>query len=179
MFHLHLITNTVNGKLYYGMTVNTKHRIATHCSRARNGSMTPLHCAIRKYGWDKFTFSIVQTFETKKLVQQAEINAIAKNTRPNYNLHPGGEGGFSMLTKSAEEILEWRRKQRESRKGKTPALGMKHTDETKAICGAYGKLRWDKYGRYPKEEILKLGFTEANKKFKISKTHYYRLKKEI
>jgi hypothetical protein len=63
-----------------------------------------------------------------------------------------------------------------SRIGGKPFLGKRHTEETKALCGKYGKLRWDMYGRYP-SEVTKYSFKDAHLKFNISKTHYYRLLK--
>ena len=53
---------------------------------------------------------------------------------------------------------------------------MKHTEENKKKFGEFGKLRWDKYGRYP-DTVVNLSFIEANKQHGISKTHYYRLRK--
>jgi hypothetical protein len=107
------------------------------------------------------------------------FRAFRQTTADIYNLHPGGLGGFSILTKSEVEIEEWREKQRIARKGKTPALGMKHSDENKILFGEFGKKRWDIYGRYPAEEVVNMSFKEANKKFGISKTHYYRLRKQF
>ncbi len=60
---VYLITNTVNGKVYVGQTVNLykrrdRHRRSclTECSDRR-----PLVAAFRKYGFHNFSFSILET----------------------------------------------------------------------------------------------------------------------
>jgi len=53
---------------------------------------------------------------------------------------------------------------------------MKHTEENKKFFGECGRLRWDKYGRYP-AEVTAMSFKEANEKYGISKTHYYRMRR--
>ena len=48
---VYLITNTVNGKVYVGQTINgLSKRWKGHKNDVRNGSQNPLHRAIRKYG---------------------------------------------------------------------------------------------------------------------------------
>lgn len=183
MYYLYKFTNLINGKIYYGMTNDVKQRVATHKSMAKTKiTSNPFHNAIRKYGFENFTLEVISEFSSRDDCCVAEINVIslAKEIGEDiYNLHPGGLGGFSILTKSEEEVEEWREKQRNSRQGKTPALGMKHTEENKELFGMYGKLRWDIYGRYPAEEIIMLSFKDAKEKHGISKTHYYRLRKQL
>jgi hypothetical protein len=65
---------------------------------------------------------------------------------------------------------------KEKRKGRKPALGMKHTEDNKKKFGEFGKMRWDIYGRYP-DDVINYSFNEAKEKYGISKTHYYRLRK--
>lgn len=183
MYYLYKFTNQVNGRVYYGMTNDVNQRVAVHKSRAKTKvTSNPFHNAIRKYGFENFKFEIIEEFETKDSCCVAEIAAISKakeNGECIYNLHPGGLGGFSILTKSEVEIEEWREKQRIARKGKTPALGMKHSDENKKLFSEFGKKRWDIYGRYPVEEIVNMSFKDAKEKYGISKTHYYRLRKQF
>lgn len=183
MYYLYKFSNLVNGKSYYGMTSNVNKRFASHKSKSKTDKITnPFHNALRKYGIDNFRFEIIKDFEDKESCCDAEVNAIGfakESDEQVYNLHPGGLGGFSILTKPEVEIDLWREKLRNSRKGKTPALGMKHTDDNKRLFGEYGKLRWDIYGRYSAEEILELSFKNANIKYGISKTHYYRLRKQF
>ena len=183
MYYLYKFTNLINGKIYYGMTNDVRQRFATHKSSAKSKETSnPFHNALRKYGIDNFKFEVLEEFEDKDTCCKAEIDVInlaKENNVVIYNLHPGGLGGFSIFTKTEEEIELWREKQRIARQGKKPALGMKHSEENKKLFGEFGKLRWDIYGRYPAEEILEYSFKDANEKYGISKTHYYRLRKQL
>lgn len=183
MYYLYKFTNLINGRTYYGMTNNVKQRISSHiCSSKSNKTTNPFHNAIRLYGIENFNCEVLAEFEDRLDCCEAEIEAInnaKSNNEDVYNLHPGGEGGFSIFSLPEEQQNAWREKQRNSRKGKTPALGMKHTEDNKNLFGMYGKLRWDIYGRYPVDEIMILSFIEANRKYGISKTHYYRLRKQF
>lgn len=177
MFTLYRLTNTVSGTVYFGITKNLRQRLYSHKSSANRGCKSKIYDAIRSYGWNAFKCDVIHKFETRKECEQAEKVLIEFYTGKTYNLHPGGTSGFSMLDKSAEEVVEWKVKLRKARAGKKPALGMAHSEETKKLCGEHGKRRWDIYGRYP-NDVLEYSFLEAAKKFGISKTHYYRLKKQ-
>jgi hypothetical protein len=61
----------------------------------------------------------------------------------------------------------------QARQGRTPALGMKHSDENKRYFSECSKRREPKY---PKQ-VTEIPFKEASEKYGISKTHYYRLLK--
>lgn len=51
MYIIYQITNTINNKMYFGITKNTlSKRWSGHKSEARRGSKTKFHTAIRKYG---------------------------------------------------------------------------------------------------------------------------------
>lgn len=164
------------------MTNNFEQRLASHKSAAKTrNTSNPFHNAIRKYGIGSFVWEIIGEFLDRDSCCSAEIEVISNAKlvgEGTYNLHPGGDGGFSIFELPLERQEEWRNKQREARKGKTPALGMKHTEDNKMLFGEYGKLRWDIYGRYPVDEIVNMSFKEAKEKYGISKTHYYRLRKQ-
>lgn len=173
---LYQIVNKVSGNKYYGIAVNTRKRMYVHKHCWKNGTKSPLYDAMRKYGWDSFELEVLEE-GAPDYIAAKEIELIASD--PNcYNLHLGGHIGFSMTRhgKTDEEVALWRARLRNGRKGKTPALGMRHTEETKKLCAEYGKLRWDIHGRYP-AEVLSYSFAEANRRYGISKTHYYRLRK--
>jgi group I intron endonuclease len=184
MYVVYKLTNKVNGKVYFGMTKDLRQRLFSHKSRAISSDINaPLQNAIRKYGWESFECDVVAEFadnERDACCQRevAEITRCWEQGVPNYNIHPGGEGGYSMRRASPERYALWKERLRASRQGKKPALGMKHTEETKRICGEYGKLRWDIHGRYSAEDVLKLSSSEAKRVYGISKTHYHRLRKQ-
>lgn len=169
MITVYKIVNKVNNKEYFGITRNLNARWNNHklASKSKN---TPLYTAIRKYGLDNFSIVPLVFCGTWEYACEVEI-ALIKAYSEAYNLAPGGSGGFVVPNKS-----EWLAKLRAARQGAKPALGMKHSEKTKKLCGEFSKLRWDMYGRYDPLEVLKYKFLEANKLFGISRTHYYRLR---
>jgi group I intron endonuclease len=177
---VYCIENKVSETVYYGLAKNTKKRMYTHGHCYRVGKKTPLYDAMRKYGIHNFNYYVIASGLTLEEAQEYEIQLIAESKHCGlkvYNLHLGGSIGFDVRLKDKESVKEWKAKMSVSRKGKKPALGMQHTEENKKLFGKCAKLRWDIYGRYP-NEVLDYGFTEANKRYGISKTHYYRLRKE-
>jgi len=172
--YLYEIRNSENDAVYVGVTRNTlanRFRSHKHCSKSLH---TPLYCAMRKYGFDKFKIVLIYEFETEKEMLKAEKDRIAfyRNIGVKcYNILDGGDSYFPIKDMEAHRAAL-----RERRKGRKPALGMKHTDENKKLFSECGKARWDKYGRYP-EDVISLSFKDAKLKYGISKTHYYRLVK--
>ena len=141
MGSIYKITNTINGKVYVGQTINDayKTRIRDHLNGTQHGSRLVKH-AIEKYGQDVFTVEILHDGIIPEFLNTLEIEAIAKfNTvAPNgYNLDTGGNGVGSPSG-------ETRRKLSEANKGK------KRSEETKQKISAsktgenhpnYGKPR--------------------------------------
>lgn len=177
MYILYIISNNKSDSLYIGMTSQgVVKRWSAHKHAAKSGKKSKLYDAIREYGEEVFNIVEIAFYENKEDCCKAEINTIRvyRDLGINlYNLANGGEGGYVI---SAHSRDEWRAKLSKARQGRKPALGMKHTEETKKLCGEYGKKRWDKYGRYP-SEVVNHPFKDAKAKFNISKTHYYRLLK--
>jgi group I intron endonuclease len=95
---VYLIENQVNGKLYVGKTIKTlKHRWGAHKVDSRRGSANPLHCAMRKYGIDSFTISMITKCSTKEEMDATEkrlIIALSTHTSTGrgYNATWGGDG---------------------------------------------------------------------------------------
>jgi group I intron endonuclease len=86
MDKIYCITNSINNKKYVGYTsMSLSQRIGQHRRKAREGSKSIIHYAIRKYGWDKFNVSIL--YEGKDALQK-EDNYIKKYG--SYNMTPGG-----------------------------------------------------------------------------------------
>lgn len=177
MYLLYSILNNESGSMYIGMTSKTiSQRWSGHKHAAISGKKSKLYDAMRSYGIAAFSIAEMDSYETKEDCCKAEIDAIKlhRSIGENlYNLADGGEGGYVIPDHLKDE---WKAKLSIARQGRKPALGMKHTDETKKLCGEYGKKRWDIYGRYS-IEVTQLSFKEAKEKFNISKTHYYRLLK--
>ncbi len=95
---VYLITNTVNGKRYVGITASTfKQRKAQYKSAAKSTfEQRPITRAMRKYGFDKFKFEILnQTAQTFPELLALEEKYVAQfdTYRNGYNATPGGESG--------------------------------------------------------------------------------------
>lgn len=170
--YLYEIVNKISGTKYYGITVNPKQRWYSHKQMRHK---TPLYSAMRSYGLDNFELNILAEGPEEHIAQM-EIDLI-KSDPDCYNLHLGGSIGFDVRFKGEQAVQEWKAKLSLARAGRKPALGMKHSKEVKKLCAEYSKLRWDKEGRYP-DDVLEYSFIDAKEKYGISKTHYYRLKRQ-
>lgn len=95
MYKLYKITNSVNNKLYIGITkLSVKQRWAQHIKDSAIPTY-PLHRAISKYGVDNFVVEILVESEDRSYISGLEEPAIQKyNSRANgYNVAKGGYGG--------------------------------------------------------------------------------------
>jgi len=144
---VYLVTNLINGKHYVGKTVQLlKDRWAKHLSKARRGSRTYLHSAIRKYGPDASSIvplvSILTTDPQLKEFERLWIRLLRSNERQfGYNLTAGGEGNldWNPSTETRRNMSEGqtgrthpqeiRRKISDSLKGNSYRKGIPHSPE--------------------------------------------------
>lgn len=171
---IYMAENVKTGKCYIGQTwCGLESRKKQHMYSARRTN-TKFHAALRKYPEKFWVWHILQDNVVKSRLDSLEKYYIKEIGMPNlYNLTTGGRGAERGPIAEAT-----RDKLKAARVGRKPALGMKHTEATKKLCGQYGKLRWDIYGRYDVDKVLAVGYAEAHRLYKISKTHYYRLRKQ-
>lgn len=114
VFHVYKITNTVNGKLYVGITQNGyKRRFAAHLRHSKGGrkSCRALYSAINKYGESSFKVELIETCKNRDELNKREIFWIKKlNTlSPNgYNLTEGGDAG--VMSDETKAIMSERMK---------------------------------------------------------------------
>lgn len=111
---IYKITNTVNGKVYIGQSIDIEQRWKNHKKEARNPNSKyghyPLYRAMRKYGIDNFKFDIIEKCPPASL-NDREIFYIAsyKSHESNgYNQNEGGNNGSHSLklsTKDVDEII--------------------------------------------------------------------------
>lgn len=95
MYKLYKITNTVNGKLYIGITkLPLQHRLKIHCNLAKNPKY-PLQYAIAKYGEENFIIELLEESDNRRHISESEEPAILEyDSRNNgYNVAIGGYGG--------------------------------------------------------------------------------------
>lgn len=147
-------TNVTNGKVYVGLTTTSlEQRKGSHLRSAKSGSTAYFHKAVRKYGADSFEWDSVLVTDDLQTLYRLEKMVIAMyETWQTYNTSLGGEHS---------------------------AYGMKHTEDTKKLCGQYAKDRWNgkrAIDKYPKEAYLCSSYKEAFTKYSIPKTTWYRHK---
>src|SRR5271166_1321773 len=107
VFVVYNIKNTINGKLYVGITNNLNARWNKHVYDARGNSSCVIHRAIRKYGENNFILDVIQECENKEeLLKQEQI--LIQQLQSHVS-----QGGYN-----------------ETWGGEAPMLGRKHSKET-------------------------------------------------
>lgn len=93
--------NLVNGKVYVGMTVQAfEVRKAEHRKASIAGSALILHRAIRKYGFESFSWEVltaVSSIEELRRLEVQYIKEIGSKIPLGYNMTDGGEGTFGLV----------------------------------------------------------------------------------
>lgn len=106
MVGIYKFTNIHNGMAYIGQSTNIKRRYNQH--KNVDHESTIFHDAIREYGFDSFTFEIIEVCERSEL-NSKEVFYIKKyNTLyPNgYNKSPGGQIGNPTKLSSIKAVTE-------------------------------------------------------------------------
>lgn len=182
MYKIYCIINIISRSIYIGQTSSSvERRFYEHNLNAFSyNKKTKLYDAMRKYDAENFEVIELECSETKTQINALEIEYInvCKHIGINlYNMTNGGDGGFVV---PEHKIDEWKLKLSQSRQGKTPALGMKHTDENKQLFSEVSNKYWDEHRKYTAQDIISAGsFALAKELYGISKTHYYRLIKRV
>lgn len=148
--YIYLIKNKTNNKVYVGQTTRTlTKRIYEYKSNFNNDATHNqyLSNAFKKYGWDNFEFSIIDTAINIEELNKKEIDYIkqydSNNNEFGYNMEEGGRNSIPN-----EETLE---------KMSLAHLGIVQTDEWKnnriAKAGSedakkYGKIKTDEDKKY-------------------------------
>lgn len=146
--------NRNNGKVYIGLTTKAlKQRKSAHIRSAKSGSSMYFHKAIRKHGEDAFEWSeIMFTNSLEELWRLEKLCISMHEDWQTYNTSLGGEHS---------------------------AFGMKHTEETKQLCGDYARQRWDgkrASDKYP-DWVFELDSYKEAAKLGVPKTTWYRYRK--
>lgn len=94
--YLYKITNTVNGKLYIGITTDPQKRKTRHFSKTGHSAFSLIRLAMDKHGRENFKFEVICIGE-KDYILDLEVKAIALyrtcEKRFGYNIKPGGQSG--------------------------------------------------------------------------------------
>ena len=77
--YIYRVTNKVNGHFYIGKTTKSlNERLNGHFYRAKHGSNTKLHNAMRKYGFDNFIIEPILSNIIKENLNSEEIRLISE-----------------------------------------------------------------------------------------------------
>lgn len=107
---VYLITNLVNQRKYIGITTKSlKRRWAVHKSCAARGSNVAIHRALRKYGHENFSISVIGETDSESELLSMEIKFILeyKSRSPlGYNMTDGGTGrrGLTQTTETRKKL---------------------------------------------------------------------------
>lgn len=152
--------------------VNNKIYIGCHATNTLDdgylGSGKLLFAAIRKYGKENFSRTILETFTNPEDMFSKErviVNEDFILSKTSYNLVVGGSGGFKI-----QDIDDWKKKLSASRKGRLPPnKGKLHSASTKQKISKSlkGKPAWNK--GLPGTWVGKTHSEESKRKISISK----------
>ena len=101
IYYFYKITNTINGKYYYGVH-STKNLDDNYF-----GSGKAIKNAIKKYGKQNFKKEILKTFDCESSMYEYEkqfINECIINDKMCYNMTIGGNGGFYHINSTDKMI---------------------------------------------------------------------------
>lgn len=140
---VYIATNLVNGKRYVGATICTltkrkrEHKCAAKRRNLREKNML-FYKAVRKYGFNNFSFSVLLECEPEKVFSE-EVRFIAL-MQPEYNGTRGGEGciGRKMSEYCRHQLAEGRKKHAKRIKKTASELGK--TAEARARFDRYRHL---------------------------------------
>lgn len=132
MYTIYKYTNKENGKVYIGQTSRTLEE------RAQSNGHNYCECrkfynAIKKYGWNSFEPTILETVETVEEANKREQFYINKycstNDKYGYNIALGGDN--KIMSEESKKLISERAKDRYKDPTANPMYGKKHTDEAK------------------------------------------------
>ena len=95
MQYIYIITNSINSKVYIGKTKRPDRRWYEHKIVSKRSTLNiPLHNALRLYGIENFSFSIIATCLKDEYAEEAEIAMIKQynSFKNGYNATEGGDG---------------------------------------------------------------------------------------
>ena len=111
MIGIYKIENTINGKVYIGQSKNIEDRWRSHirASKSKNsvGYNYYIHKAFRKYGIDKFAFSVIEECPIKELNEREEYwikQYKSTKSKFGYNLTNGGDNTANHLQRPIYQI---------------------------------------------------------------------------
>lgn len=104
MIGIYKITNSITNKSYIGQSIDIERRIEDHKFRNSNSL---IHLIIQQYGWDNFTYEILEECSQQEL-NEKEIKWINfyNSFENGYNLNRGGSGFFYDINLIYKDYLQ-------------------------------------------------------------------------
>lgn len=131
---IYKITNNLNHHFYIGQSIHIQKRWKEHQkSFKENKRKTVLQKAFHKYGFENFSFEVIEECEPDKL-NEREMFYIAA-LEPEYNMNIGGTGN----------------------------KGYKVPDETKNLLSKLGRKQWESYDEETRRKIISKQLTGPRK----------------
>lgn len=123
---IYQVKNKINGKSYVGKTSTTLlRRRKEHFVHARKGSSYLFHCALREFGFQSFTWSVVlesQNLEELKLCEMESIERLNAMNPDGYNMTGGGDGKYTKIAKLANARTKYRERKKKKIRTKERTL---------------------------------------------------------
>jgi group I intron endonuclease len=176
--YIYMIKNKINNKIYIGQTVRSLEKRIHEYKKAllyNNFYNKHLLSSFKKYGFDNFEFSIIDTAETIDELNEKEINYIklynSTNKNIGYNQHSGGRNAIpneetlnkmSIAHKGKKQSKEWVEK-RIPKAGSEEAKkhGRPKTEEQKKYLSEISPKFWQ--GKHRSDDTKrKIAETKAN-----------------
>jgi len=162
IYTIYRATNNVNGKCYVGFDSNWPNRMNAHKKAAfyekASDHQTYFHRAIRKHGWDAFTWEVLYTHRDGHYTKNnMECFFIRENDSYNngYNMTLGGDGTIGLVYTE-----ERKAKLSKSLKGKSkPKLTEEHKNKLSQFMKTVGNSGQFKSG----DERSRIGLEAAAK----------------
>ena len=151
MAYIYKITNTLNGKVYIGKTQGTiERRFAEHCREAYRDteSHRPLYAAMRKYGVEAFSVTLVEETTQPEERERFWIETYG-SFKNGYNATIGGDGRPYVDV----DLIISTYKQLQNIKETAKALGIcvdtvsKYLHERKIETTSFQEIMTKKYGK--------------------------------
>ena len=116
---IYQITNNITSDFYIGKSNNPKDRFYKHKYNAKNNkSQAFLYRAMRKYGVDNFSFTILEEVENQENINCREVYWIEKLS-PKYNMTKGGDGGDTLSNHPELDLIKEKISKNNPKTGKT------------------------------------------------------------